>query len=165
MWWNDWQTVQPEVWGPARVVSNLPYSSTDTTELATILTNSHYTQSYSYPEFACGTSSEILWYILTNLGYDTKIMAGSVDNSKTSHAWIIVKYPDGYVPIETTGSYDERLGTIITPGRTTHFCGGSTYTREDYLRGMLMNSSQEYNVYFSNSRCMCSTLEYELDVV
>jgi len=157
--------ILPEVYGPARIVDNLPHAtSANTSEIANILASSHYTEKYESGTFACDTTSEIVWYVLTNAGYDTKIMVGTMDNNPDPHAWVLVKLDRGYVPIETTGAYDVCLGGIVELGETVYFSGGYTYTSQDYLRGMMMNSSQEYNVFMAHSRCFASTLEYALPI-
>ena len=168
--YDDWQTIQPEVWGPARIVDNLPYSSADTTSLTSILDGMHYTKTYSYDVtgktlFACGTTSEILWYILTNCGYNTKIMQGNMISNDITHAWVLVEFEDGYIPIETTRSYSKCLGAIVSPDDVVYFGGGGSYTTKNYMRGMMSNSSQEYNIYTMYAECLCSTLEYKLPVV
>lgn len=165
VFWDDSYTAQPEIWGPAQIVDNLPYAtSADTTKIANILASSHFTEPYNYMTFACDSSSEIVWYLLTNAGYDTKLMVGTVGNYTVPHAWVMVKFDRGYIPIETTGSYETRLGTIVGLKETICFGKGNTYTSQDYLRGVQMNSSQEYNVFFDHSKYMYSAIEYELEI-
>jgi hypothetical protein len=126
---------------PSKYVELIQPSSENKTwidDLQKVLDGYNYEKSYKENVFDCSNTSQICWSILQGKGYDARPMMSYKGHPLDPHMWVAVKYPYGaerWVAVETANT--DMNKRLVHLGRTT--------TKEDYYRGIMYNSSQQFS--------------------
>jgi len=106
--------------------------------LENVLGEYEYGKTYQENVFDCSNTTQIAWSILTNKGFDARLMMSYKGHPLDPHIWVVVKYPyepERYLAIETANTNQakilEHLGRIVQD--------------EKYYEGIMYNTSIQYS--------------------
>lgn len=121
------------------IIDNITlHKNSNSEDIKHVLNSWVFTHEYKLNEFDCSDMSQLTWDILTEAGYNTKIVYKVSNDCKSAHVFVLVTKKDEEYIIECTNNTNSAIGRIIEKDEENQY---------PYFQGwaLIFNDTNEFN--------------------